>query len=393
MKKFNLLFMLLLAVTTAFGQWSVIQSAPTWVQRLFVLNNDMYLGTNTGIHKSTDGGTTWTLLDDVDANSSSAYWNIIEVGNSWYLSSSTQGVYKSQDQGQNWAKDTLGMGHTEVRSLSYFGSKIFAITGHWQPFNIFFKDPTTNTWLTPTSVESMDNWGPLFYQITDYNGLLYATTNRGLYTSTDDGLNWLKLANSPGHGSRLIIHNGNLYLGCFMNAKPLHKFDGTTWSEVATPVPDINQFQEKPEVSTLYSDGTTFYLGFNHTNDTSYIYKSDDNGNTWTSISNNVVKGGIVSIATHNGNLFGATRASGTGPNSSKAIRFGGSGSTNTFDKENDFTKVNVYPIPLKNNAFFALEGKELQNGKLIIFDMNGKVVQSIEGLNGSMIEMSWQQW
>ena len=216
---------------------------------------------------------------------------------------------------------------------------------------------------------------------------MYASSNRGMYVSTDGGDNWTKHSGSPGNGTPLLVHNGNLYLGRFLNSDaPIYKYDGSGWTAVSNPSPDANQFGAKYDVDVLYSDGNNIYSAQNALNDTSYIYKSTDDGASWTSISNNIVRFGITSFATINGKLLGVTRVNGTGEHSAKPVRYGGV--SNIHEKANVTSKVSLYPNPFEQSASLLIEDKVLRDASLNIYSIDGRLVETLDYLSGNRIEI-----
>lgn len=380
---------LVLAISVnGIAQWSVLPNAPEWAQRISAFDNKLYLGHNSGTHVSTNGGDSWSPMGAVDPNASSAYYNIIDAGGTWYLSSSTQGAYRSTDQGATWVKDTAGIGNVEVKDIMYDGSKVHIVTGAWSPLNIFSKTPGPGKWEAPDSIEALSTYNPLFYAVEAYNNTIYATSNSGMYISTDGGKTFLKDPSAP-NGPSMGIHKGKFYVGLFLgkNNESIQVFDGSSWAGISTPAPAADQFGSAWDMNVIHSDGSNLYVAQNALLDTSYIYMSADDGATWTSISNSVVKGGLTSMVTLDGELFGVTKSSGTGPNSSKAVKFGEtSGGTGIDTPAEDL--ITVFPNPATDELNIKLANNSA-TANVHIFNLLGEVVMDQEVQDGSSMNIS----
>ena len=382
MKKIFTILMCICIATNTFAQWAVMPNAPSFSQRISEINGNLYIGANDGVYESTDGGNNWTHLSSVDANASSAYFHITEAGNYWYLGSSTQSIYRSSDQGQTWQIDTAGMNIitslAQVRDLHYDGTMLYAIVDvtQYSRSDFFYKDPNTSTWMKPTSVQGQDQWGPHFKKVVKYNNQLYATTSRGMFQSTDGGDTWVPYGGPNGNrGLNLIVHNNNMYLTTVgvgsANDVHIDKFDGTNWTDV-TPTGFAHGHYDK---DVIYSDGNAIYFSMKKAlvPDTNYVYKSTDDGASWTmlSVDDQNIKCALTSFAVANGELFAVTGVCGTGPTSQKGVKFGGTTGIND-NQLNDLIKM--YPNPA--NDFVTITNLPI-GSTMRILDITGKVVYS----------------
>ncbi|NOU48255.1 MAG: glycosyl hydrolase [Bacteroidales bacterium] len=153
-------------------------------------------------------------------------------------------LFKSDDRGQSWEVISEDLTRNEDRNQ-------FKVMGKYWPSGAVMKDVSTSQWGTIVALAE----SPL------KEGLVYVGTDDGLIQVTeDDGKNWRKIDQFPG--------------------VPAYTF-----------VSDIFP-------STI--DENVVFASFNNIqNDdfTAYIFKSTDKGNSWTSISSNLPKETIHTVA------------------------------------------------------------------------------------------------
>ncbi|MEP6537269.1 MAG: SBBP repeat-containing protein [Bryobacteraceae bacterium] len=159
-------------------------------------SNTVYAGTSTlGIHKSTDGGLTWTAINNgipllrdatIDVR---GIW-IAPAGPRVLFGSSALGLVRSADDGNTW---------TMVAGGNSFSVVAFDLAS---PGTLYFVDGNTisksaDSGLTFLRTSSLPNQAALLAFVLDphQSGVLYAGTSAGIYQSSDGGGTWsLKLA-------------------------------------------------------------------------------------------------------------------------------------------------------------------------------------------------------
>src|SRR5882724_2141441 len=167
-------------------------------------------------------------------------------------------VYKSTDAGSNWRAVAIGL------------------SGSPQALAIDPQTPTT----------------------------LYLRAYRRVYKSTDGGGRWT-LVNTSLPGSYLSVQNlvidpqtpTTLYAGTFGDGVFKSTDEGGTWNAVNTGLPQPYSPGSYPSVVALAIDPktpTTLYLGLG---DGSGIYKSTDEGGSWSPASTGLGEGPIYSLA------------------------------------------------------------------------------------------------
>ncbi|HCA41659.1 MAG TPA: hypothetical protein DEP28_00235 [Bacteroidetes bacterium] len=196
------------------------------------LGNNIFAGTVTGVHRSTNLGLNWTLTNlsgskiyqiitynekliaggdiglRVSANSGTS-WNSLNINENVSTVSAKNGrmfagvhekIYRSTNEGINWSISDL---NSSIFTLLDTNGIVLAGTSN----GIFYSTNTGNSW-------QLSNLNGIYIrQLYFKDGIIYAGGNQsGLYKSTDMGNNWTFL------GGGLHVHgiesiNNNLFIG------------------------------------------------------------------------------------------------------------------------------------------------------------------------------------
>lgn len=97
------------------------------------------------------------------------------------------------------------------------------------------------------------------------NGELFVTTNDGVYKSSDNGQTWTEITNNfivdAANANRYIEFAGsNIYVGTTIKGIYSSSDNGATWQFDTT---GLGSFNFGPEISLLYTDGTTVFSSLN----------------------------------------------------------------------------------------------------------------------------------
>ncbi|MEM2785856.1 MAG: hypothetical protein QXW37_01710 [Candidatus Nitrosotenuis sp.] len=194
------------------------------------------IGGNIGLIKSTDGGKTWyqvaTILDPpVDFHSMSVSKsdpNII-IG----FDSANRGLFRTVDGGQSWEKLDAPDYLSALAISSSDSNVVFAGAGN----GLYFSSDGGTTWTQSDALK-----GDLVFALAfDEKGVLYASAEQlGLIRSLDHGKNWERLG-TPGLTVTSIAadaQTGILYVAGYSaeGFQEVYKSsdDGATWSLIGT---------------------------------------------------------------------------------------------------------------------------------------------------------------
>jgi photosystem II stability/assembly factor-like uncharacterized protein len=246
------------------SQVSILGIGNLDIRVLSVVGSDVYAGAdNTYLFCSRDSGATWTNTGLGGGISSVA-------GNGPLVFSGTQlGMEVSTDSGQSWHVMNNGFPTTPgVTSIVLFAGNIYAVANYC----IFISTDTGQTWNFMSNVLTAFLDGPLKL-VANGNDLFVTTFWRGIYTSSDSGLNWSQIDTTQYYpvNNKIESCGPDLWLG---NAKGIYRStdQGTTWhlsndGMINTTIVSVLSFGNK-----IFAAGSN-YAG---------LFVSDDNGNSWT---------------------------------------------------------------------------------------------------------------
>jgi photosystem II stability/assembly factor-like uncharacterized protein len=230
------------------ASWAVQSSTPCSAQSLAVDPSDpmvIYLGCrwNGGAVKSTDGGATWTAInqgltypqypDDLPTVISFA----IDPGHPDNVYMTTEAdqlgdIFASHDGGASWAPIHAGF---FARGLVVSGGRMFAYDN-----GVITSDDGGQTWSQPASVDA----GLLVADPADPQ-TVYAialnTSAGGVSLTTDGGQTWTAAPAAPANIVSASVASGRIYLGTLAGAS-MSDDQGQTWLSSGTHV-DISLIQ------------------------------------------------------------------------------------------------------------------------------------------------------
>ena len=199
----------------------------------------MFAGTEYGVYKSTDNGSTWTLTPQEIFTLSLAFSN-----NNLFAGTQALGVYISTDNGNNWSQTALK--NKTVLSLFVSGSKILAGT---DTSGIFYSTNNGSNWYRSNLTTQY------VYQFTSLGSSFYTASYGGIHKSTDGGVNWSQSGLNSYSGVSIISKDNYLFAGTFGNGVFLSSNGGYTW------IPKNQGLGTALYISTLFVSGNYIYTG------------------------------------------------------------------------------------------------------------------------------------
>jgi len=146
--------------------------------------NDVFSGSEFGINKSSDGGLTWELINNVLGNPVVAYCADIAVKDTLIIGAALQnGILRTGDYGQSWSTQNTGIAPSLVSSVAISGNNLIAGT---YDNGIFTSTDAGLTWVQSGAP------GELINDITviGNNTIAASSGPGGNLVSTDMGLTW-----------------------------------------------------------------------------------------------------------------------------------------------------------------------------------------------------------
>lgn len=382
-------------------------SGSSWTQNITGFKADTYSDQNTitfsngnliatenlGLIYSGNGGTSWT--NATGGLPTTLHFNnkLYNANNTLYTSfqdlSGTY-LYKSTDGAVTWTAATMPAGVSDHAIWGHTNTGIFIRTS-----NTLHRSTTGGaSWTDITSnLTPGYNFSASF--VNDGANLYAAATGTAgyqIFKSTDDGSSWtpMNMTGTPAGGylgDNIFMKGGNLmslwatYTGT-TSVYTMCTFNGSNWTPVLSTGLPSNAFNTCMNCGNYSVDSKYFVQG----TDLYYmtmkgLFKSADNGATFTSFNTGFYPGVITTrMATDGTKLFAGTEGNSIW---TYAIPTG----LTTSSKLND--AVAVYPNPATTQVTITYN-EEVANGKVIITDMLGALVQEVNlPANSNKVEIS----
>ncbi|MCB8999645.1 MAG: T9SS type A sorting domain-containing protein [Bacteroidales bacterium] len=303
-------------------------------------SNYIYVGTHGhGVFISTDNGLSWKASNSGFSEGALNIASIAISEDKVYVGTYYDGIYSSDNKGNFWKSISHGLPNTYVSSIAVKGEYIFAgLDGS----GIFL------------STDNGNNWNPIYQGISPTNpigvsvlkiidSIIYAGTSEGMLNSFDNGKVWTKVGSNlygssitnydsyvffaeGGLGTCLSTESGsqskwffidslkkelpitslaicskNLFAGT-RNGVFLSSDNGKNWTYVNNGLSENGL-----NVSSLAANENTIFIG-------TYaggLYRSIDNGNSWISVSQDIIQTTVWTIALNENYMYLGTRGSG----------------------------------------------------------------------------------
>jgi len=290
MKKISLLISIsILSINCLKAQWTQVNSGISDLTQgsKTLASSDTYLfsGANAKMFRSNTNGNSWSEIQppiSLNVPVSGYFFN----GNYFAgMNASTSCIYYSSDHGSNWNSTNGAPTASVVRGFIDLSSNLFAYTSNlgiykstdggvnWNP---------SNTGLTNLNVIDMEIIN---------NKLIATTIGGGVFISSDNGDNWVQSNTGIGSGElngTLTWRMGtNLYYVEQGGASYISINEGANWTTWTKPqVMGLNPLE-------VHRSGNNLYIESRHLDMTVFqlkdsVYLSQDEGNSWTNITNDL---------------------------------------------------------------------------------------------------------
>jgi photosystem II stability/assembly factor-like uncharacterized protein len=239
--------------------WAVVDSGLTNndVYSFAILDSTIFAGTQGGgVFRSTDNGTSWT-----ESSIGLGYSSVncfTTVDSTLYAGTQGAGVAHTTNSGADWHNTSTGMTDPDISGLTTIGSKIFASTGGGA---ILLSTDSGLNWVerktayTRPSINSLIALGTV---------LLAGAQDSGILRSTDEGLTWVNVGLKT--SINVFIASGKYILASNGYEIFLSSDSGINWSKLNTNI----------HVSTFAVVGTDFFAGGDQG-----LFISTDTGISW----------------------------------------------------------------------------------------------------------------
>ncbi|RPI73347.1 MAG: T9SS C-terminal target domain-containing protein [Ignavibacteriales bacterium] len=229
------------------------------VRNFIIAGQNVYAATNDGVFLSTDGGIIWQQY-----GLANTYIYTLIINNTDILAGTNQGAYLSTDNGINWTELNFGLLSSDVTSLAYSDSKLFAGTFG---FGVSLSTDDGNTWFSYNNGLS----NKFVTGIGLNEDYLIAGTHGGLFRSGASSDTWTKVSSET--GSRSFIFNGNEIIASSYDGVLCSTDNGISWKKIDS-VHDGGSYYQTWDVLKI---NQTIIAGYNQKG----IRISTDNGLNW----------------------------------------------------------------------------------------------------------------
>jgi photosystem II stability/assembly factor-like uncharacterized protein len=271
--------------------WSVASEGITNIQAIaFALSgNKIFVATNgSGVFVSTDTGSSWKMIN----NGISDLQIHSLINRNGLLLASTNGneLFRSTDNGSSWINVDSAFQYYYINGISAIGNDVFMNSS----YGLYSSTDDGMNW----NVLSQQFYGlPLFI----HDSVLFAKSNIGVYSSTDSGLTWTYSGLANANVTSMILYNGSIYAGT--NAGVYYTSDnGANWFPTGLTAPYISA-----QINTLAAGGGHLFAG----TQSNGVYYSSDNGATWFPSNAGLIDTVIETITVYGSNVFVGTQLHG----------------------------------------------------------------------------------
>jgi hypothetical protein len=273
------------------------------VSRLAAEGSRVFAGLYSGgVQRSTNGGQDWQQMPLKVADV-----GFLSVSDSMIFSTADVGIYRSTNEGQDWTQ--MGFGGQHFVSVASSGSRVFAAT-----YGAVYRSLDNGVTWTPAG--SLGDIGATCVAMN--SACVFAgggDTSAVVYVSTNDGDTWTRTLSMPyfcSFVSSFAVNGSEIFVGlnfsdCGVNPVGTGSVvyrstdNGLTW----TPTGLNNQ-----NVTSLATDGSQIIAGTGWCSKGGCggegIFMSIDHGNTWTQVTT-LGSTYVTSVATRGSNIFAGT--------------------------------------------------------------------------------------
>jgi len=271
------------------------------INALAISGKNIFAGTQNGMFLSTDNGDTWTAVNN--GLPEFGIYTIAISGSNVFIGGYADwigcGVFLSTDNGNSWTAVNNGLTNLYVFSLAITGGNIFAGTLG----GVFVSNNNGNTWMSSSNgltnpwIKSFGVKGSDILAGTSYSGVFRTSDFGNSWTEVNEGL---KNANMKS----LEINSSGIFAGTWGSGLFFSDNNGDSWNKVDLGVPGIY-------IPALEINDTNIIIGTAY-GDSIRVLLSNDNGITWVEITENLPQVGVFKEFVISGsNIFAAIENSG----------------------------------------------------------------------------------
>jgi photosystem II stability/assembly factor-like uncharacterized protein len=264
------------------------------VSTVVASDNNIWAGTKgIGVYLSTNNGNNWTKkgLEKLYINAITVSGNNIFVG-------TDKGIYYSNNMGGSWAEKNNGLGHVYVKYLLIHNNNIYAATHEG---GIYYSTDNGENW-NQTNTGETNKYPQCIVAI---GNTIYSGTNRGIFSSNDNGSTWKESYYSIAGGNdirAMTVKDGAIYATSFYYGVLKSTDNGETWKMKNSGL--NNQYALMNYALETFEN--ILYLGTK-----AGVYISEDDGESWENYNDGIGSITINAFGRNGNTVFAATDGAG----------------------------------------------------------------------------------
>lgn len=365
------------------AQWNQVGSMPG--QLVFCIvdaGGNLAAGTSISILTSGDiyvspaGGSNWGIVSS--GMGLSGIFDLAFKDNIIFAGTYEDGLLKSTDGGMNWsAVNVNGNLHTGIFHLGISGQNLFAYANTGTAYYVSSNNGTN--WVNASGFT-----GGVTNQLYDNGSLFYAATYKGIYTSGNNGFNWIQRTNTglpanPDGSKRTmcaVTSGGKLYTATNNPVNSVYKStdNGDTWSEAGITFPS-NVY-----VKSMVSSGGKVYIGvYGSSNPNGSVMMTTNEGTNWLNVSGGIPSGiSINELMISGSSIFACTNIQGIWKAQLDQLTSIENNEGNLIPS--GFELEQNYPNPFNPDTKISFSIPQVMSGndtRLAIYDVSGCEIES----------------
>jgi photosystem II stability/assembly factor-like uncharacterized protein len=286
-----------LFITTNSGtSWTQIGSSQNFgnINSIIFDGETIYVGCFNGVFQSTDSGITWNSINS--GISGYEVMSLVKQGQNIFASTSKAGVFMLMS-GDLWMQKNTGLpNNANVVSIVSYGTKLFVAT---LASGIFVSTNNGTTWASFSNGLSLQAFFNM-HSLGVGTNYLFAGTSRGIYRSSFNTANWIKVSNEPvgvyADYFCFAFYDKNIFVGTQGGGVLVSENDGQSWKDFTNGMPlyfvDGNPFPSVYNTCYALGIGTNYMLAC--TDNGIYSFKGTET--SWHSADNGLIAGKVISL-------------------------------------------------------------------------------------------------
>jgi photosystem II stability/assembly factor-like uncharacterized protein len=293
--------------------WSLITDADVHADQHAITwrNNgtDVYAGTDGGISNSGDAGATWNTSYNFFAVSQ--FYNFdVGTNNTSVVFGGTQdngicGTTNLSNQGGNW-NHLLGGDGAGVAIDPTNAVKIYAVNGAYGGSWLFWRQKSANSgqsWSSfNTGLPANTDWAPKIRAGIQNPPVLYTNATNSVYYSPSSYTSWTLMNTFSGTVTNLIVPNTSsdrLFVCVGGGAQKLMYYYSSTWHDVSAGLLTTGRVRSVQSHYYGFIYGTYTYAVMNGLLAGQKIYRTTDAGVSWTNVSGDLPNVPLADVVIH----------------------------------------------------------------------------------------------